>query len=221
MTAAPIADVSYAQLLERARGLAVPGRRTILGITGAPGAGKSSLAERLVAELGPERAVLVPMDGFHLAESVLQDLGRRDRKGAVDTFDAGGYVALLRRIREQTAEGGEQVIYAPIFRRDLEEPIGSAIPVRREVPLVVTEGNYLLHDSDPWPRAREALDESWFLAPGEEQRLAWLIERHMRFGRSEDEARERSLGSDQRNAEVIAATAGRADLVLRLAVEEV
>ncbi|MBL3687067.1 nucleoside/nucleotide kinase family protein [Leucobacter zeae] len=214
-----VVDAAFTELLERARALAGRGRRAILGITGAPGAGKSTLAERLVAELGPEIAVLVPMDGFHLADAVLHELGRHARKGAHDTFDAAGYVSLIRRLAAQGAdrEGpGDATVYAPVFRRDLEEPIGSAIPVHRDVPLVVTEGNYLLHEADPWPCARAEIDEVWFLAPGEEQRLERLIERHMRFGRSAEEARERSLGSDQRNADLIGSTAERADLIVRL-----
>lgn len=212
-------DTTSAQLIERARVLAARGERTILGITGAPGAGKSTLAERLVTELGSDLAVLVPMDGYHLANVVLDDLGYRARKGAPHTFDAHGYISLMRRIhaqRENVAAGTDGIVYAPQFRRDLEEPVGSAIPVHPETPLVVTEGNYLLFEEDPWPQARDLMDETWFLAPAESQRLGWLIERHMRFGRSPDEARERSLGSDQRNAEVITATAGRATAVFRL-----
>ncbi|WP_347344399.1 nucleoside/nucleotide kinase family protein [Microbacterium sp.] len=213
------ADTTLAQLIERARALASRGERVILGITGAPGAGKSTLAERIVAELGDELAVLVPMDGYHLANVVLDDLGYRARKGAPHTFDAFGYLSLMRRIhaqRENAAAGIDGVVYAPQFRRDLEEPVGSAIPVHPETPLVVTEGNYLLLEEEPWPHVRALVDETWFLAPDESQRLAWLIDRHVRFGRSPDEARERSLGSDQRNAEAITATAGRADAVFRL-----
>ncbi|MFT4134975.1 nucleoside/nucleotide kinase family protein [Microbacterium sp.] len=212
-------DTTLAQLIERARALASRGERAILGITGAPGAGKSTLAERLVAALGDEAAVLVPMDGYHLANVVLDDLGYRARKGAPHTFDAYGYLALMRRIRTQRENvdaGADGIVYAPQFRRDLEEPVGSAVPVRPETPLVVTEGNYLLLDEEPWPRVRALVDETWFLAPPESQRLDRLIQRHVRFGRSPDEARERSLGSDQRNAEVIAPTAARATAVYRL-----
>lgn len=220
MNSPTITELTFAQLAERAHSLASRGGRSVLGITGAPGAGKSTLAEGLVSALGPELAVLVPMDGFHLANSVLHDLERHPRKGAHDTFDAWGYVALMQRIRgqqERAAVGSDDVIYAPHFRRDLEEPIGSAIPVHPSTPLVVTEGNYLLLDRQPWPQARAVIDETWFLAPSEAQRLKQLIERHERFGRSPEEARERSLGSDQRNAEMITATAGHADLVVRLA----
>lgn len=131
-----------------------------------------------------------------------------------------GYVALMRRIHEQqekAAVGREGSVYAPAFRRDLEEPIGSAVRVPVSVPLVVTEGNYLLLERQPWPQAREVLSEVWFLAPSEEQRLTQLIERHQKFGRSLEEARQRSLGSDQHNAELISSTADHADLVVRLA----
>lgn len=222
MNAAIPHDVSFDTLVDRARALAKLGNRQILGITGAPGAGKSTLAERLVAALGPEIAVLVPMDGFHFADEVLHDMGIHARKGAHDTFDAWGYVSLMRRIHEQSrafAAGHDGTVYAPHFRRDLEEPVGSAVAVRPEVPLVVTEGNYLLLDQQPWPQACAVVDETWFLAPTEEQRLGQLIARHERFGRSLAEATERSLGSDQRNAELINATAAAADLCIRLTVE--
>lgn len=213
-------ELTLAELLDRARRLAERGARTILGITGAPGAGKSTVAERLVDALGPDLAVLVPMDGFHLADSVLGEVGRRDRKGAHDTFDGWGYAALIERIRRQpdaVAAGTDGIVYAPLFRRDLEEPIGSCIPVRPDVPLVVTEGNYLLLERSPWSQARGALDEVWFLAPPESQRVRRLVARHERFGRSPEEARERTFGSDQRNAELIEATSERADLIVRLA----
>ncbi|UBH06817.1 nucleoside/nucleotide kinase family protein [Leucobacter sp. Psy1] len=217
----PAGEMSIDDLTERARRLASTGRRYLLGIAGAPGSGKSTLAEQLVAVLGPELAVLVPMDGFHLASEVLAKLGRQERKGAHDTFDAAGYASLLWRIRGQrnageSASGPDPLIYAPRFDRGLEESVGSAIAVAERVPLVVTEGNYLLLEENPWSRARAALDEVWFLAPPEERRIRQLVARHERFGRSSEEAWERSLGSDQRNAELITASAGAADLIVRL-----
>lgn len=214
------AEQSLDALVDRARELAGRGTRTILGITGAPGAGKSTLAAQLADALGPRLAVLVPMDGFHLAHAVLEHLDRVERKGAPDTFDAWGYAALLERIHAQHSTGtgdAAEIIYAPEFRRDLEEPVGSAIPVYGEIPLVITEGNYLLLEGEAWERARAVVHETWFLAPPEQQRLRWLVERHERFGRTPTEARERTLGSDQRNAELIARTAPRADRVVRLA----
>lgn len=212
-----ILQVTVAELIGRARLLASGGRRRILGITGAPGAGKSTVAAQLAEALGPEAAVLVPMDGFHLANSVLDELGRRGRKGAPDTFDDGGYAALLERLRTQTAE--EPVIYAPDFRRELEEPIGSALPVRAAVPLVITEGNYLLLPRGRWPRARVVMDEVWYLETDDAVRRERLIRRHTQFGKTADEAREWTLGSDEANARSIAAHAGLADAVVRIAEE--
>jgi pantothenate kinase len=198
-------------LIERARGLVDPGTRRILGITGAPGSGKSTLASTLAAALGPQ-AVLVPMDGFHLANEQLVRLGSRDRKGAADTFDAAGYVALLRRLRDPA----ELLVYAPEFRREIEEPIACAIPVSRDVPLVVTEGNYLLVDDDPWSAVRPLLDEVWFLDPGEDVRIERLVARHVEYGKPLAAARAWSLGTDQRNAELVNGTRDRADLIVRL-----
>ncbi len=202
--------ITFDELVAAAIQLADSGGRRILGITGAPAAGKSTLATRLVDALDG-RAVEVGMDGFHYAQQELVRLGRTERKGAPDTFDAVGYVALLRRLRD----AGPDVVYAPRFRRDIEEPVGSAVPVPPDVALVVTEGNYLLVPDEPWARVRPLLDEAWFLAPPEDQRLACLVARHRSFGRTEAQARDRALGSDQHNAELVAATAARADRVIR------
>ncbi|HEV2783659.1 MAG TPA: nucleoside/nucleotide kinase family protein [Actinophytocola sp.] len=202
---------SFDDLVARARRLAVPGERHLLGLCGPPGAGKSTLAQRLVDALG-EPAVYVGMDGFHLAQVELNRLGRAERKGAPDTFDAAGYVHLLARLRAHRA--GE-VVYAPEFRREIEEPIACAVPVPPEVPLVITEGNYLLLPDPPWSRVRPLLDEVWFLAPDEDLRIRRLIERHRAFGRSLEAARGRALGSDQANADRVNPTAHSSDLVLR------
>ncbi|KRD07885.1 nucleoside triphosphate hydrolase [Mycobacterium sp. Root265] len=209
-----VQDATLDQLVESARALVVRGQRRILGLTGAPGAGKSTVAEQLVSALGPEMAVLVPMDGFHLANEVLIDLGRLDRKGAHDTFDDGGYARLVASLRTQRAD--DPVVYAPRFRREIEESIGSSIPVPPTVPLVVTEGNYLLLESDAWPAARSHIDEVWFLAPDTEVRHRRLVRRHEAYGKSPQEAEFWALGSDERNAQLIESTAGRADRIVRL-----
>lgn len=204
--------IEHAELLERAQRLAGEGRR-ILGITGAPGAGKSSLATRIVSGLitaRPGAAVLVGMDGFHLAQAELERLGRAERKGAPDTFDAAGYVALLRRLRHATGE----VVYAPLFRREIEEPIACAVPVPPHTPLVVTEGNYLLVDDGAWSGVRPLLDECWYVDTPDDERRQRLAARHERYGRAREQAWERTLGSDERNACVVRASRHRADLVI-------
>lgn len=220
MNSSAAVDFSIDDLVRRARELAVPGDRHILGITGAPGAGKSTVAANIVNRLGPDLAVLVPMDGFHLADVVLEALGRRERKGAHDTFDGAGYSSLLQRLhRSSTAPGlpgATETVYAPEFRREIEEPIGSALPVPAGVPLVVTEGNYLLLDHSPWTRARSLIDEVWFLATDENIRQHRLVLRHQAYGKTPEEARAWALGSDQTNAEFIRSTTARADLVVRL-----
>jgi pantothenate kinase len=204
-------DQSLDQLVTRAQALAVSGRRTILGITGAPGAGKSTVAEALLAGLG-DLAVLVPMDGYHLANEVLLDLGRRDRKGAPDTFDAAGYVALLERLRDQR----DDVVYAPRFLREIEEPIANSIAVHRSTRLIITEGNYLLVDDGDFARVRPLLDEAWFLVPDDSVRQERLIARHMSYGKDPEAARAWALGTDEVNARLVAATASRADHVIRV-----
>lgn len=201
--------MSFVELLTRARELLERDDRGMLGICGAPGSGKSTLAARLGTELG-DAAVVIGMDGFHLAQRELERRGIADRKGAPDTFDAAGYVALLARIRDAR----DHVVYAPEFRREIEEPVAGAVAVAADTPLVITEGNYLLLDRQPWRRVRELLDEVWFLRPAEPTRLEWLVRRHMAYGRTREQALARAHGSDGRNAELIVATASRADRVI-------
>ncbi|NIH77909.1 MULTISPECIES: nucleoside/nucleotide kinase family protein [Amycolatopsis] len=203
-----VTSPTFDELLTRAEGLVTRGRRSILGIVGAPAAGKTTLARGLADALG-NRAVVVGMDGFHLAQVELQRLGRTERKGAPDTFDSHGYVNLLRRIKETS-----ETVYAPLFRREIEEPIAGAVCVPPEVPLVITEGNYLLVDEEPWREVPGLLEEVWFLKPDEQERIERLVNRHRRYGRTLVEAKGRALGSDQRNADLIETTASRADLVL-------
>jgi pantothenate kinase len=198
-------------LVERARSLVGGQGRSILGITGAPGAGKSTLAAALVDALWPA-AVLVPMDGFHLSNLELERTARREWKGAPDTFDVEGYVALLERLRGPQGT----VVFAPEFDRRLEEAVAGSIRVEPAVPLVVTEGNYLLLDEGPWAGVKPLLDEVWFVDVGDATRVERLVGRHVAHGKGLSEAREWVLRSDEANAALVASTRRRADLVVRL-----
>jgi pantothenate kinase len=179
-----------------------PGIR-LLGVTGAPGAGKSTLA----AALG---LPVVPMDGFHYADVELVRRGLLDRKGAPETFDAEGYAALLARVR-----AGEQDVVAPMFERDLEQPLAGAIPVPPDG-TVVTEGNYLLLDEPRWRAVRDRLDVVWHVVTDERVRVERLVARHVRFGKSPEEARAWVARVDGANAALVEAARDRADLVVDL-----
>lgn len=193
-------------LLERLQVLG-SGPRRLLGVVGPPGAGKSTLAALLVEALG-ERAQAVPMDGYHLAQVELERLGRASRKGAPDTFDAAGYAALLRRLRQQP---DDETVYAPDFRRDIEEPVAGALPVFAHTPLVITEGNYLLLGDDPaWAPVAGLLDEVWYLHVDASLRLQRLTARHVRFGRTPEQAQAWVAQTDEPNARRIEASAHRA-----------
>ncbi|MFC4224670.1 nucleoside/nucleotide kinase family protein [Lysinibacter cavernae] len=211
---------TFPQLLERAQQLLASPGRSILGITGAPGAGKTTLAEALHHELTADgqsaRCALFSMDGFHFANAVLRARGIRDRKGAVDTFDVEGFVSLLRAVQDQPGADGPSSIFAPEFDRALDESIGSAIEIRKQTPLIIVEGNYLLHDADGWERVATFLTESWFVAPAEALRKERLINRHETFGLSPEAAEDWALGTDQRNADLVATTRPRATLVLSI-----
>ncbi|GAB4214027.1 MAG: nucleoside/nucleotide kinase family protein [Rhodoferax sp.] len=190
--------------------LLASGQRRLLGIAAAPGAGKSTLASAIAHHYG-EAVRVVPMDGFHLANATLHALGRHTRKGAPDTFDAAGFVALLQRLRTPKPD---TVVYAPEFRREIEEPIAGAIAVPADTPLVVTEGNYLLLDEAPWLLVRTLLDEAWYLDVPEALREARLMARHQRYGRSADAARAWIAQTDAPNALRVARCRHRADWCL-------
>jgi pantothenate kinase len=183
------------------------GQRCLLGLVGPPGAGKSTLAQLLQGAY-PEHAQVVPMDGFHLANAELQRLGRAQRKGAPDTFDSAGYVELLLRLRRQRPN--DAIVYAPLFRRDLEEPLAGAIAVQPATRLVITEGNYLLDAQDGWGPVATLLDETWYVAGNDAVRTLRLLRRHESFGRTPEQARAWLAQTDDPNARRIAATRDRA-----------
>ena len=208
---APTLDELVDRVAER-RATAPANRRLLIGIAGAPGAGKTTLARELVAELSALEIISahVPMDGFHLADAALAQLGRSDRKGAPDTFDVGGYAALLTRL-----SAGEEV-WAPAFERDLEQPLAQAIHVAPEVEVIVSEGNYLLVHRPEWRAVRRWFDEVWFCALDDELRRERLIARHVAFGKDPEDARAWVMRVDEANARAVAGGAADADLLIDL-----
>ena len=190
--------------------------RTLIGVTGAPGTGKTSLVlalQRAVLDAGvpPGRVAHVPMDGFHLDDAELDRLGRRRRKGAPDTFDAWGYVNLLSRIRRHDAA---ETVYAPTFDHAQQVSRAGSVAIAPEVSLVLSEGNYLLHDVAPWDRVVDLMDEVWFCALDDAVRTDRLVARRVELGQSVEEARAWATGSDELNAQLVQAQAGRAELIV-------
>lgn len=201
-----VTAVIPARFLARIDALLASGGRRLLGLVGAPGAGKSTLAQALL-EAFPGTAQVVPMDGYHLANAELARLGRAGRKGAPDTFDADGYVALLQRLR---AQRDDEIVYAPEFRREIEEPIAGAIAVLPGTQLVIAEGNYLLLDEGPWAKVAALLDDSWYVDIDPSLRQERLVARHVHFGRSAEAAADWVQHTDEPNARRIEATRPRA-----------
>jgi pantothenate kinase len=149
------------------------------------------------------------MDGFHLSNVELERLGLSDRKGAPETFDAAGFVHLLRRLR-----AGEDLVYAPSYSRTLHESIGGVIPIASDVRVIVVEGNYLLLDHGPWASVRGLVDLVLYLDAPDHVRQESLLRRQLAKGLDRPQAEDWVHRSDERNAAVIAGTRDRADLIL-------
>jgi pantothenate kinase len=203
---------SLDQALARAKELASGEKRVLIGITGKPGAGKSTLTSYLINNLGPDLTALVPMDGYHLSNKQLQRLNLSDRKGAFNTFDSDGFVSLLRRINQDT----DKDIYYPIFHREIEESYAADGVVLKNTRLVITEGNYLLLEKGGWESVKKELSEVWYVKVNDELRLERLTKRHEMFGKDPQAAHKWAHGSDEINAELVQTTVASADVIIEI-----
>ncbi|MRH22425.1 nucleoside triphosphate hydrolase [Rhodovulum strictum] len=191
------------------------GGRRIVALAGPPGAGKSTLAEAAAARLNADRpgcAVVVPMDGYHLDNAILDALGWRAVKGAPQTFDAAGLIRDLARIR-----AGGETVFVPVFDRaaDLSRAAARAVP--QEAGVILVEGNWLLLDEDPWRALAPAFDLSVMLSVPEAALERRLIARWLAHGLDPDAALGRARGNDLANARRVAVNSRPADLVLGMA----
>lgn len=200
-------EEAKAIVAERASGTA----RTIIGIIGKPGGGKSTLSKYLLKGMDPSLVSVVPMDGFHLSNKVLKELGKSDRKGAQDTFDVKGFTTLIARIKSDTTDP----IYYPVFDRSIEESIAAQGVVYPTTRVVIVEGNYLMHDKDGWEEVSPLLDQKWYAYLDEDIRISRLISRHIAFGKDPESAKAWAKGSDQVNAELIETGVARCDFLIR------
>ena len=198
--------------LERASLLQESSTRYILGIVGKPGVGKSTFTDFLREHLSQELFAILPMDGFHMSNEELLELGRRDRKGAPDTFDVRNFTQTLAAIK--VSDGAD--IKFPVFKREIEASIPDAGLIPAQAKLVIVEGNYLLHDQSGWEQVGSFLDEAWYLHVDDELRMQRLIARHIAFGKSPEDAKDWSEGTDEANARVIDKSESKADFVVTL-----
>ena len=205
-----ISLTSLEEVVSRAKSL-MDGERKIVGLIGKPGAWKSTLSAQLIQQLGDQAAIL-NMDGYHLSNLALHELGRADRKGAPDTFDALGFTEILKRVKHEV----DKNIYFPVFDRAIEESIAAQGVIVPSVKLVITEGNYLLHNGDNWSGVKNLLDESWFIEVDDSLRIERLVNRHHKFGKSKVDALSWATGSDENNAKIVAQTRESADLIINL-----
>ncbi|TMV76791.1 nucleoside/nucleotide kinase family protein [Thioclava sp. BHET1] len=205
--------ITFAGLVEMA--LARPkGRRFLLALVGAPGSGKSHIAEALCAAVtaqAPGRAAVLPMDGFHYDDAVLHALDRHPRKGAPDTFDVDGLRHLLERLRRND----ENAVAVPVFDRDLEISRAAARLIPQTVDLVIVEGNYLLLQTPPWSRLAPFFDQSVFLDVPEAELALRLRRRWEGYQLTEEQIRVKLDEVDLPNGRRVAAESRSADFILQ------
>lgn len=176
-----------------------PGARAILALAGPPGAGKSTLSERMIAALPPGTAEILPMDGYHFDDEILVPRGDRPRKGAPHTYDLGGFRSMLRRLRAN--EEGD--IAVPRFDRDLEIARGAARIVPASARLIIAEGNYLALDRPGWRELAELYDRTAFIDVSEAELTRRLTERWQGYGMDAETVRDKLEENDLPNGRLV------------------
>jgi pantothenate kinase len=184
-------------------------KRVIVAVAGPPGAGKSTMVEELATLMPGGSAAVVPMDGFHYDDTVLNAKGLKQRKGAPETFDFDGYEALLKRLL-----AGDRDVAVPIFDRTIEISRAAAAIVPRETKFVLTEGNYLLLDEEPWTRLVPLFDFTVFLDVPRDELERRLIQRWLDLGRTAEDGRNWVSSNDLPNVDRVLASRRKADMVV-------
>jgi len=187
--------------------------RLIVAIAGAPGAGKSTVSAALcnaINEREPGAAVVVPMDGFHLDNAILDAMNLRKRKGSPPTFDCAGFEALLKRLRDINSD-----VVIPLFDRKLDLARAGADIVRAGQRILLVEGNYLLLDQPPWDRLAPLFDVTIFLEVDRIELENRLVQRWLNYGHNVGSAQQRALSNDMPNAELVLEESRPADFTIR------
>lgn len=200
------------ELARLVRARASRDQRLIVAIAGPPGAGKSTLAEALLEALNrdvPGTAGLVPMDGYHFDNAVIEPLGLLARKGSPETFDAAGLISALRRIRS----GGEDVA-VPVFDRSADLSRAGARIIARDQRVVLVEGNYLLLDSPPWDELAPLFDLTIFVEVNEAELERRRLQRWRQHGWKPERARRHVEHNDMPNGRLVVGRSRAADLVI-------
>ncbi|MDQ0994871.1 pantothenate kinase [Phyllobacterium ifriqiyense] len=188
-------------------------KRLVVAIAGPPGAGKSTVSATLCAAINardPDAAVVVPMDGFHLDNAILDARDMRKRKGSPPTFDCAGFEVMLRRLRE----GGEDIVI-PLFDRKLDLARAGADIVKADQRILLVEGNYLLLDQAPWNRLEPLFDMTVFLQVDRLELENRLVQRWLGFGYNVGSAQARALSNDMPNADLVLEHSRPADFILK------